>query len=478
MERRPVHWREGMFLGPHHFQTADRHTRAALKESEDWFHPFCWGLRAIEFDTDAIANYTITVRTCQARFADGTRLSLPADGVIDSVPIADDQKKRLDQAGAVDVYLAVPTIEEGRANVEPERTESGPRYSIVTVTVQDEATGANEQDLEVLLIRNRVFLSGQDRSGYQVLRLGRIIRGAEEGARPRLDVRHVPPLLVLDAWKPLWERVQGLYHQIGGILDELAAQAIDRSITFESQVPGDAERLLFLTVLNRAYSTLQSFVFLEGLTPLFSYRELCRVLGELSIFGATRRPAEMPQYDHENLGSCFDEVIRAIEELLRLRGPRAFEKVYFEREQQWLQAALEPAWLSPTRRLFLGVETDLEHDDCVGLLLSTSTKKSLLDIKMGSAARVKEIFRQGLRGLNLVPISIPPSELPRGRGVVYFKIEQDKVFWKNVAETGLLAVMVNSNHSPFKDDRAVVVTTAGDFKGKELRFALFIIEQK
>jgi type VI secretion system protein ImpJ len=186
----------------------------------------------------------------------------------------------------------------------------------------------------------------------------------------------------------------------------------------------------------------------------------------------------MPQYDHENLGSCFDEVIRAIEELLRLRGPRAFEKVYFEREQQWLQAALEPAWLSPTRRLFLGVETDLEHDDCVGLLLSTRTKKSLLDIKMGSAVAVKEIFRQALRGLNLVPISIPPSELPRGRGVVYFKIEQDKVFWKNVAETGLLAVMVNSNHSPFKDDRTVVVTTAGDFKGKELRFALFIIEQK
>ena len=44
MAKRPVHWFEGMFLKPHHFQAADRYSRDRLLESEDWLHPHDWGL--------------------------------------------------------------------------------------------------------------------------------------------------------------------------------------------------------------------------------------------------------------------------------------------------------------------------------------------------------------------------------------------------------------------------------------------------
>src|SRR5690242_21857720 len=81
MPSQPVHWYEGMFLRPQHFQAADRYARQALTASEDWYHPFNWGVRRIEFDRDAIGNYSAVVRACDARFKDGTKLSIPDDTV-------------------------------------------------------------------------------------------------------------------------------------------------------------------------------------------------------------------------------------------------------------------------------------------------------------------------------------------------------------------------------------------------------------
>ena len=87
MSNRPVHWHEGMFLQPHHFQAADQYARHALRESEDWFHPFGWGLRQVELDRDAIANYTMTLRTCEARFKDGSKVIIPGDVAVDPVEL-------------------------------------------------------------------------------------------------------------------------------------------------------------------------------------------------------------------------------------------------------------------------------------------------------------------------------------------------------------------------------------------------------
>ena len=131
------------------------------------------------------------------------------------------------------------------------------------------------------------------------------------------------------------------------------------SISFDSQVPGDAERLLKLAVLNGALSSLEAIAFVRGLTPLFVYHELCRLVGQLAIFSETRRPPGLPQYDHEDLGGCFYAVIKYDPARARSIAPSAFEKRYFERNGERLQVQLEPDWLGGSRTLFLGVETEL-----------------------------------------------------------------------------------------------------------------------
>jgi len=45
----PVHWSEGLFLQPHHLQAADRYWTETLQTSEQWDHPYYYGLRTLDF---------------------------------------------------------------------------------------------------------------------------------------------------------------------------------------------------------------------------------------------------------------------------------------------------------------------------------------------------------------------------------------------------------------------------------------------
>jgi type VI secretion system protein ImpJ len=453
-----------MFLRPQHFQAADRHAHDQLRDSEDWYHPYNWGLRSVDLDRDAIANYAVSVRSCEARFKDGTKLSIPSDGTVDPIEL----KSALSTSGAVTVYLAVPTLQSGRANVEETPTAHGPRYWVDHLQVDDENTGGGEQPIQIRRVRSRLLLSNQDHTGYELLPLARIERSAHLEAPPRVDDAYVPPLLVLDGWPSLMQTVQSLYHQIGAKVDQLAAQIIDRSISFDSQVPGDAERLLKLAVLNGAVSAFEAIAFVRGLPPLAVYQELCRLVGQLAIFTDARRPPSLPPYDHEDLGGCFYTVIKYIQLGLDTIAPSAFEKRYFERHGERLQVSLEPGWLSSTKTLFLGVETELSDEECEQLLRA-------MDMKLGSTSRVEQIFKQALRGLKLVPIVRPPRSLPAGTGVVYYQIERDQVFWRDVADTHSMAIRMNLARAAFQSDRILAVVPPKSNKTTNLQFALYVI---
>src|SRR5207302_10553851 len=110
---------------------------------------------------------------------------------------------------------AVPALRAGRANVEEMPTVNGPRYWVETLENDDENTGSDDQPIQVRRVRARLLLSHQDHTGYEVLPLAKIERGAKAGAPPQLVTSYVPPLLVLDAWADLWRDVQSVYHQIG-----------------------------------------------------------------------------------------------------------------------------------------------------------------------------------------------------------------------------------------------------------------------
>jgi type VI secretion system protein ImpJ len=464
MPSRNVHWHEGMFLGPHHLQAADRGVREALRASEEWLHPFPWGYRALDLDRDAIGSYRAVLRGCRARFKDGTRLSIPEDTEVDPVEL----KEALERSGEVVLFLAIPALHRGRANVEEHPTADGPRYWIETQEVEDENTGTDEQPVQFRRLRARLLLSGQDQTGYEVLPLARVQRSAHTEAPPQLDFAFVPPLLAMDAWPPLWRQVQSLHYQIGATIEQLAEQVADRGISFESQVPGDAETLLKLSTLNSAFSSFEAIGYLRGMTPLLIYRELCGLAGQLAIYTQARRPPNFPGYDQDNPAPGFRTVIDYIDLALKVFPRAAFHKRYFERAGQRLEVSLENDWLTPNRLLFLGVETELSQEECQALLKS-------VDMKLGSGTKVERYFEQRVQGLRIEPVSRPPRALPAGAGVVYFQVGRESNPWRDVAESRTLGLRMNLAHAKFQGDRVLAMELPQGGRSAHLQFALYVI---
>src|SRR5215468_10861123 len=128
MTARAVHWNEGMFLRPQHLQAERRHWQSQAARSEKWDLRYNWGLVAIDLELSALANYRLVVRSLQARFRDGTLLSIPEDGVLPEL----DLKAAFSRDSTVMVYVAVPIFDLHKANASTGPSDSA-RFLLDTV---------------------------------------------------------------------------------------------------------------------------------------------------------------------------------------------------------------------------------------------------------------------------------------------------------------------------------------------------------
>ena len=293
-------------------------------------------------------------------------------------------------------------------------------------------------------------------------------RSASAEAPPRVDRAFVPPILGVDAWAPLHDEVRALHQQIGAWIEQEAMLLVGRKVAFDSQVLGDAERILRLSSLNTVYSFLQAVLQTRGLHPLDLYQELCRLYGQLAIFGPSRRPEDVPGYDHERIGPIYAQVIREIRLLLGEPGRVASEKRYFQLEGRSFQVHLEPDWILDTAKPYIGVETtELTDAECDELMRIT-------DWKLGSGEQVEQIFLRAGEGLKMRPLNRIPPALPEG--IVYFEVERNPVYWKDVVRTHTLGLRFKLERGKFLSPRMLALTSPRTGQTVNLQFAVLVVK--
>jgi type VI secretion system protein ImpJ len=437
----------------------------------------------IPVSAEAIANYQVQVTACHARLKDGTLVSLDVGqepdrvdlkSAITGLPTPVELKEAFQAEARVRVYLAVPKLKLGRENVGRSDQPGDHRYAATKRSVQEEAHGGNEQDIEFRALRVRVLLSTQDLSGYELLPIAQIKRSGEEQAVPRLDDDYIPPLLAIDAWPPLaHDIVRGIYDIIGQKVEVLAEQVLNRGITLGSQEPGDLERVQMLTVLNAATAGLGDLVFLRGMHPFWVYQQLRQIVGSLSIFGPTRQTPEIPPYDHDELAKIFKWMKRQIEDLLRAVRDYEYEQRYFVGAGRGMQVTLEPKWLNPDWSWFVGVNRgNISEDECRTLLSAGN-----LDWKMGSSGQVDLLFKNRAPGVQLILLPQAPRALPSTGGWLYYQVTRGSPAWNDVQLTQTVAMRFKeeliSNLDSLQGQRKLVVSARA--KQAVLEFALFAV---
>ena len=476
-----------MFLQPHHFQASDRHWGEVLQTSDQFDHHYNYGIRSVRLSEEAISNNQMQLDACQARFKDGTVLSIEIGQEPDRVdlkqafdkpgaPETIDLKQAFETEKSVRVYLAIPKLKMGSVNVAQGNEVGSHRFCEEVLSFQDESRGGNDQDIPFRVPSVKLLLSTQDLAGYELLPIAQIERSGEGEASPRIDPNYFPPLLAIDAWSPLSrDIVRAIYDIVGQKLEVLGEQVLNRGITLDTQEPGDLDRVMMLSQLNSGYSTLGVLAFAQGVHPFQAYTELCRLLGMLSIFGPTRRAVDVPPYDHDDLARIFQWVKQEIE--LRLNAVREFqyEQRFFIGSGLGMQVSLEAKWFNADWNWFVGVSCDeLSSKECRELLSAGH-----LDWKLGSSRQVEILFRHGAEGLRLLPLEQAPRALPTSKNCVFYEVSRGNAAWKDVQETQTLAMRLKDslilNRDSLQGERTLQVMYTQ--KKANLQFALFAVPQ-
>ncbi|MEX2176515.1 MAG: type VI secretion system baseplate subunit TssK [Pirellulaceae bacterium] len=487
MRNLPVFWHEGMFLRPQHFQAAERYWSELNEVSQQIDHPYYYGLRGVSLSEEALANNQFQMNSCRARMKDGTLVNLEvgqepdrldmragmSGELLDSVELTD----AFDREQRVRVFLAVPRLKMGRANVGRGSSDRDSRYLATTGSVQDETGGGNDEEVEFLSLNLRLLLSTQSHAGFEVLPIAQVKRAGSANSAPEIDPEYIPPLIAIEAWPRLSrDMIRVIYDRLGENINVLSEQVSGLDVALASDDPLDLRRVLLLSRLNEAYATLSSLTFSAGVHPFKAYVELCRAVGQLALFGATRKPPEFPRYDHDNLYPIFKWLKDQIEDLLGgIKGEDEPVRRFFTGSGPGMQVALEPQWLAEGWNWYVGVNRGkLTEEECRELLKPGSMN---LDWKFGSASMVdfyKRAFNPGLR--LEVPTQLPRN-LPSGGPWLYYAVRRDNEAWPYVQKEQTLAMRLNThlirNLETLQGKRDLVVSIKG--QSVILQFALFAV---
>ncbi len=488
MKNLPVHWYEGLFLRPHHLQAADRYWTELLHTSSRWNCAYDYGLYALGLSKEALANHQIEITELKARMRDGTLIDLELGQHPDRVDLkqsvaavsglAAQLGDAFAQESVIRVYLAVPKLKLGRNNTASGEQDGSTRYAETRLMLADENRGGYEQQVQLRKLNARLVLSTQDLTGYELLPIAQIKRASEGEASPELDADYIPPVLTINSWPALGgDIVRALFDIIGRKMEVLSQQIVNRGIGRESQDPGDLDRISMLEKLNEAYASLSILSFAHSVHPLVAYIELCRILGQLSIFTPQRIASDIPAYDHEDLARIFKEIKRRIEDILRAVRDYEFEQRYFLGVGLGMQASLESTWFHSNWEWCIGVKKgDLSVQECRNLL-----SPGVLDWKFGSSRQVENIFLRRSEGVQLRPLERPIRALPARQEWIYYEVLQnDSPAWRDVVSTQTLAMRFRDslilNKDQLQGEREIVVAALG--RKVRLQFALFAIPHR
>lgn len=474
MRNPAVNWCEGMFLRPHHFQAAERYWDELASLNTNFSNPYAYGLQKVTISAEALANGSLEFGSLRARWKDGTIIAQD-ENHIERVELTE----RLDLTkignNPVTAYLAIPTLQEGQANVAINSTGGHYRYIEFHRPIDDESVGGNRQEIALRTLNYRILFSHEELSGFDTIPIARLVKSQADDGHFLIDSNYFPPAMTIQSWPELAGVVRAIYDVIGSRIQSLSEVVREKSITLSSQSQGDLEKILLLHSLNEASGELSCLAFASGVHPLVAYTALCRIVGKCSIFGPGLTIEKVPRYDHEDLATIFRWALDRIRKLIYSVKGDEYEQRYFQGSGRGMLVQLEPEWFGLEWDWYFGVDpVNISRDECIHLL------KDSIDWKLGSSDKVEQYMTLQKPGIKLKPVAQIPRALPSRGNWVYFQIRREEDAWKHVQVTQTLAMRVRSDQIANLDtlEGARRLRLAIDGKTHGLEFAIFAVRNR
>jgi type VI secretion system protein ImpJ len=436
-----VIWKEGMFLQPHHFQQAERHAMDAVHSALSAHTPYWFGVTELEIDRDAVTNGLISITKCSGILPDGVTFSMPKQ---DPSPAARSFADHFSHdLQALDVYLGLPLVVEGKANAVSSTMEgqAGVRYRVRPIPVVDEVMGVQRKEIEVGAY-NFVVLFGDesldDHATFQVAKLSRNPNGTVE-----LSTAFVPPLLQIGASVPLQNLLRSLLELLLAKITALSAGRRQIEGGFAGFSGAEETPFRLLQTLNTFTPVLNHFHSFPQVHPFDVFCLLTQLAGSLCTFSAEISLKNLPRYDHANIAATFVLLVKAIRTVLEADIQAGCVPVPIEQISQATYLCKIPdEKLLTVAKFFLGVSAKVQEKELVVGVLQR--------IKMCSRNKLDLLISSAMPGLQLRHTLHPPQDLSTKPGFVYFSLDQQGDFWQQIKATGNIAFYFPNNYPELK----------------------------
>ncbi|MEM9048523.1 MAG: type VI secretion system baseplate subunit TssK [Pseudomonadota bacterium] len=423
-----VVWSEGLFLQPHHFQQADRYAEGLSAGIARHLASYGWGFSKLEIDEDLLRLGKIAIGACAG---------LTPDHAPFHVPQSDDHPAALDVPAAIKncvVLLAIPARRHGGAEVDMSGAErSAARFLPREVEVSD-AVGLGHAPATIAVARTQLHfaLAVDDLSGQLTIPVARIIERRPDG-EVVLDRGFIPSVVDIRAAPALY----AFAREVEGLLAHRAEALAGRlSEIGPSKGVAEISDFLLLQTINRTLPQIRHMLTIENLHPVQLYGVLASLTGELCTFmTAERRVPDMPAYDHADLAATFQPLMRHLRQYLSTVLEQTAQSIPIEPRKYGVHVAMIADKRLLTGATFvIAVSADVPPE---------SVRRHFPNqAKLGPVESIRQLVNSALPGIGVRPLPVAPRQIPYHSGVVYFELDRESQYWKQMTSSGGLAVFV------------------------------------
>lgn len=441
---KPLFWHQGLFLQPQHFQLADLHQLHRLKALRQYGQPYFWGVSGLDIREGALERKIIEVTELEVFFDDGHLVAFPGNAHIEPRSF---EKAWEDGGKPFNIYLGLRRWDPEGGNVSQVEDTAAAVNTMFAVSAdpveQPDLLGSGPAaQLKPMRYVLRLFWEDEldDLGSYNIIPLARLERDVQE---VKLDKSFVPPSITMSASGWLGDIFRDISDQVASRCRRLEQYKNPAGLGVGDLDFTSTVFLLVLRTLNRYAPLLKHYSEAPHIHPWQAFGLLSQVIGELSSFSremsalgeAPDGSKVLPDYDHENIGPCFDSARRIITNILDslTAGPEFMGQFIYD--DPYFTAEIPERAFAAGNTFWLLVKTE-KPDQALPEIISIA--------KLSATHGMSTLLARAVQGIGLIHMDNLPPGLPRTKGALCFRIDTESPQWEDVVKSGSISLYWDS----------------------------------
>jgi type VI secretion system ImpJ/VasE family protein len=429
-----LHWSDGQFLQPHHFQYFQRQISEHLRQDRVFALPYPYGLMDFELDLEALSGSRVVVKRFSALMASGQELSMPGNCVLPPLDLAPVLEQNPNE---ITISIALPRWSEFDANlVEDDHPAEKRRYLPQKKRLRDENSGDNEITLVTRRLNLRLTTNLDDNKDMELLPVAKLSVLSHDRSVNALAIneKYIPPFLQITRDNPLMGIITGLLVDVRRCRDKALDDLSSAKALGEAESsPGEAGAIDTYSVqrfriLNVYEIRLSALIETGRISPYAFFLELLTFLAELMGMDPFNSIDDIPRYAHEDYGPPFNTVIKDIRSFILAGGSADYKRLDFSptEDGQYLFTQIRLEDLLGMEKVYLAVKTAAETAEVISALETGDTFKLI-----NPASKTVRV-----RGIKLIAERYPPRYLPILKDTLWFLLDlkESAAVWREIRE--------------------------------------------